>query len=467
MALVLLVEDENLLRWGLRRQLELSGHVVHEAATLGDAEGHLKEHRPDVVVLDLRLPDGDGLEFMAAQRAAPAESAVVVVTASGQVAAAVAAMKLGAFDFLSKPLRDGELAAVVGHAIEKARERNIAETARREQERIRHVDLVAESQAMQGVLKLADAVAASTATTVLLQGETGTGKEVVARHIHAVSPRADGPLLALNCAALPENLVESELFGHEKGAFTDAKAVRKGIFELAHGGTVILDEIGELPPSTQAKLLRFLEERFLRRVGGMREIHVDVRILALTNRDLEQRVKLGEFRSDLFFRLNVFPITIPPLRERRQDILPLARLFVRRFGALGGKVFKDISSELTARLLAYDWPGNVRELRNAMERSSILEPGGIVTGTHLPVGLTGVEPQPAGPDLGDGIVALDEIEFIMVQRAMGASGGNQSEAARLLGVTRDQVRYRLKRYRGDGRWPQELETRDDDEGAGA
>ena len=455
MALILIVEDEKLIRWGMRKQLEHYGHVVLEAPTMAEAAVHVRDHRPDIALLDLRLPDGNGLDFLQEQQAALAETAVIVVTASGQVEMAVRAMKLGAFDFLPKPLKEEDLVRVVGAALERQQERNAVERLKRDGERVTGSPPVAVSEAMRDVLRLCETVAGSAAGTVLVQGETGTGKEVVARFIHSRSARSGGPLVALNCAALPEQLVESELFGHEKGSFTDARSARKGIFELAHGGTVILDEIGELPMGMQAKFLRFLEERFFRRVGGMRDLWVDVRILALTNRTLEDRVNEGSFRSDLFYRLNVFPVQIPPLRERREDILPLALHFLKQYGTAGGRIFTDISPALRETLVRYDWPGNVRELRNLMERTSILEPGGIATGKFLPLASRAATTSGAIPVvsvLGDAVLPLDEVEFQMVKRAMKAEGGNQSKAAKLLGVSRDQVRYRVKRYREEGRW---------------
>ena len=455
MSRLLLVEDENLLRWALRTRLMRAGHTVDEAPTLAVAEELLRRSRPEVVLLDVNLPDGNGLDFLASQREKLAESIVLVFTADGRVEDAVRAMKLGALDFLSKPVDQEELIRVVGQATALHRDRLEAEGSRRAREKQTSLRVIAESPAMESALSLALTVAASSSTTVLVQGETGVGKEVVARYIHANSPRVAGPLQALNCAALPENLVESELFGYEKGAFTDAKTARKGLFELADSGTVVLDEIGELPPLLQAKLLRFLEERAFRRIGGVREIAVDVRILALTNRSLEQQVVEGRFREDLFFRLNVFPITVPPLRERREDILPLALSFVRQFGAASGKRFTDIAPELKQRLLAHPWTGNVRELRNLMERAAIMETGEILTGESLQLSIARPAATPVSP-LGDAIIPLDEVEFTMVERAFRASKGNQSQAARLLKVSRDQLRYRVKRYRELGRWPTDL-----------
>lgn len=454
MPLLLLVEDERLLRWALRTRLVQAGHVVDEAANLGEAEEHLRRHRPQVVLLDVNLPDGSGIDFLASQHDKLTESTVIIMTADGRVEDAVRAMKLGAWDFLSKPVDVEELLNLIDRSTLIQRDRHEAEGSRRARERQARHKIIAESQSMKNVLQLAATVAAATTTTVLIQGETGTGKEVVARYIHSTSPRSSAPLQALNCAALPEHLVESELFGYEKGAFTDAKASRKGLFELADGGTVILDEIGELPLSLQAKLLRFLEERTFRRLGGSREISVDVRILTMTNRPLAEEVARGRFRGDLYHRLHVFPITVPPLRDRPDDIIPLALDFAQQFGAGLGKRFVDLSPELKSRLLAHPWNGNVRELRNLMERAAILEDAGVMTGHSLP--LTPADIPGAAAIADDVIVPLEEIEFVMVQRALRATSGNQSGAARLLQVSRDQLRYRVKRYRELGKLSEDL-----------
>lgn len=455
MAQILLVEDENLLRWAVTRRLEKAGQIVYPAATLAEAEGHLGRYRPDIVLLDINLPDGNGLDFLANQKETLSESIVIIVTAVDEVQQVVRAMRLGAWDFLHKPIEPEELLSLVERAQARQSERIEAETSRRGREALRRVKVVAESEAMRSVLALTRQVAASAAMTVLIQGETGTGKELLARYLHAESARAGGPLLGLNCAALPETLAEAELFGHERGAFTDAKAARKGLFELASGGAVILDEIDDLSSSLQAKLLRFLEERVLRRLGGVREIAVDVRVMALTNRSLEERVAEGNFRRDLFYRFSMFPITIPPLRDRRDDIEPLALHFLQQFGTAAGKTFRGFAPEVRARLLGYDWPGNVREVRNVLERTAILEPEGVVTTRFLNVpaapGEEVVSAPPATSAL-EGIMRVEEVEFVMVQRAMNACDGNQSRASRLLGISRYQLRYLLKRYREQGRW---------------
>jgi DNA-binding NtrC family response regulator len=451
MALLLLVEDEPLLRWALRMRLFKAGHVVHEAENLAQAEEHLQKHRPEVVLLDVNLPDGNGIDFLAAQQEKLAESAVLVFTAEGSIADAVRAMKLGAMDFLTKPVNQDELLQLVEKATRSRRDRLEAESSRIAREKLSRSNIVAESSAMKEVLSLASTVAASPAT-VLVQGETGVGKEVVARFIHANSPRASAAFQALNCAALPDNLVESELFGYEKGAFTDAKNARRGLFELADGGTVVLDEIGEIAAPVQAKLLRVLEERTIRRLGGVREIPVDVRVIALTNRSLQERVAAGLFREDLYYRLNVFPLTVPPLRERREDIVPMALEFAKSFAAAAGKKITDLTPELKDRLTAHSWSGNVRELRNVIERACILEPPGVLTGSSISFGDVAANGSENLQNAeSDAIVPLEELELLMLKRALRVAGGNQSQAARLLQVSRDQLRYRVKRYRDEGR----------------
>lgn len=458
MALLLLVEDEQLLRWALRGKLVRAGHSVLEAGTLAEAELRLREMRPQVVLLDVNLPDGNGIQFLAAQKEKLADSVVIVVTADGSVEDAVRAMKLGAHDFLSKPFDHDELLELVQRATQRHREHLEVEASRQAREKQSHSKVIAESAAMLEVLKIGATVAAAGSTTVLIHGETGTGKEVLARYIHASSPRATGPLQSLNCAAIPDQLVESELFGYEKGAFTDAKASRKGLFELADGGTVILDEIGEIPMLLQAKLLRFLEERTFRRLGGTREVEVDVRVIAMTNRSLRDEVARGRFREDLFHRLHVFPIEIPPLRERREDIIPLAFGFMKHFCATSGKHFSGMTRELHERLEEQPWTGNVRELRNMIERAVILEEGEMLTPRYFP--FAGVRaPARAGSSAQqeeEPIIPLEEVEFLMIQRALRAAKGNQSQAARLLQVSRDQLRYRVKRYRELGKLSDDL-----------
>ncbi len=447
MALILLVEDEELLRWALEKRLAKAGYTVDGAASLAEAADHLRRRQPDLMLLDLALPDGHGLDFFEDHRPDLESTVTIVMTAVGEVEDAVRAMKLGAFDFLSKPVDTAELLELIERSLARREECLTAQVARREQEHRTSADIVAHSVAFKRVLDIACQVARSHVDTILIQGESGTGKNVVARYIHAISARRDKPLLEINCAALPEHLVESELFGHERGAFTDAKSSKRGTLELAAAGSLVLDEISELKLEVQAKLLQFLESRVFRRVGGLREIRVETRVIALTNQDLRGMVAEGAFRADLYYRLNVFPITVPPLRERQEDVLSLARAFLRMLQPAMGRRFNGLTREAENLLLRYSWPGNVRELRNVVERAMILEKGTEITPSSLIL-----DPEtgaPAAPVLDEplaGIVPLETAERELVRRAMRATGGNQTRAAELLGISRDQLRYRLKRF---------------------
>lgn len=455
MALVLLVEDEKLLRWSLQQRLEKEGHDVHTAENLKEARFHLTAHRPDLMLLDLGLPDGHGLDFYERNQESLEDSVVLVMTAVGQVDDAVRAMKLGALDFLSKPVDHKALVELVNRSIEVRATKRDAGLAKHIQAHHLAEDVICESAVFKRTLEVASEVSASEIETILLLGESGSGKNVVARHIHRVSSRNDGPFLEVNCAAIPDSLIESELFGHEKGSFTDAKTSRRGSFELAEGGTVLLDEVGEIRYDLQAKLLHLLEDRTFRRVGGSRELRADVRVIAATNRDLHQMVGDKQFRDDLYYRLSVFPIEIPALRDRRDDILPLAKMFLKNLQKKAGRTFDGFSREAENVLLAYAWPGNVRELRNVVERAVILEKRKVIETSSLildrihTVGTANEADRPGEPTddgMPHGIVALEEVEREMVRRAMDAAGDNQTRAAELLGVTRDQLRYRLKKF---------------------
>jgi len=452
-ALVLIVEDEKLLRWALEQQLKRAGHQIQAAPDLATAGQLLGQLQPDVVLLDLGLPDGHGLDFYETNRERLEGSVVIVMTALGQVGEAVRAMKLGAIDFLTKPVDQDELVALVERSLAVRGDQLEAQAARQRREQSLAQTIIGDSPAFRRTIEVAEQVAASGVETVLVQGESGVGKNVIARHLHAVSQRRSKPLLEVSCATIPENLLESELFGHERGAFTDAKSSKRGVFELAEGGTVVLDEIGELKLDLQAKLLHFLEERRFRRVGGTREIAADVRVVALTNRDLQAMVREKSFRNDLYFRLSVFPILVPPLSERPEDVLPLARHFLAALGPRVGRRFEGFEREAENRLLAYAWPGNVRELRNVVERAVVLETATSIGPRSLvldwlsePEGGAGDTRRDDAAAVAGGVVPLEELEREMVVRAMTATGDNQSRAAELLGVSRDQLRYRLKKF---------------------
>jgi len=451
MAVVLLVEDEKLLCWALTKQLERAGHHVDAAPDLATAAAHLAARQPDVVLLDLGLPDGHGLDFFEENRERLAESEVIVMTATGQVEEAVRAMKLGALDFLTKPVNEGELVALVNRSLALRSDQLEAQAARRSREQWLAQQVVGDSALFRRVCEVVEQVAASDVGSILIQGESGSGKNVLARRVHALSARRERPILEVSCATIPETLLESELFGHEKGAFTDAKVLKRGVFELAEGGTVVLDEIGELRLDVQAKLLHFLEERRFRRVGGTREIRVDVRVIGLTNRDLHAMVREKTFRDDLFYRLNVFPIAVPPLRNRPEDVLPLARHFLATVRPRLGERFSGFEPAAERLLAGYSWPGNIRELRNVIERALVLERGTEIGVRSLmldwsPESEAARGGAPVEAVLSSGIAPLETVERELISRAMSATQENTTRAAELLGLTRDQLRYRLKKF---------------------
>jgi len=447
---ILVVDDEHLIRWSLEQVLRRDGYGVVQAGTGADAIRLAQLESPDLVLLDIQLPDANGLEILERLRAADPDLPVIMITAHGGVESAVRAMKLGAHDYIIKPVNFEELTLAIRKALEtRSLRREVARFQAEQREGARLADLVGQSRAIRDLAALIERIAQSDATTVLLEGESGTGKDLVARIIHFESARARAPFLALNCVALPEHLLESELFGHEKGAFTDAKGLKKGLFEQADGGTVYLDEIGDMKPDLQAKLLRLIEEKSFRRVGGLRDFRVDVRIIAATNRDLGRALEQGEFRKDLYYRLKVFPLRLPPLRERREDILPLAYHFIARFNNEMGREVREIHPQAQSCLTAHAWPGNVRELRNVLERALILANGPMLHVEHLPTEVGAPDPAPdraapmALPAEG---VRLEEVERDLVRQALGATGGNQVRAARLLGISRDALRTRMKKF---------------------
>jgi len=446
---VLVVDDERLIRWSLEQTLAKIGYEVATADTGAAALSSAREEPPDLLLLDLKLPDLDGIEVLRQLKAQQPTVQVVIMTAYADVGTAVEAMRLGAYDYLPKPIDFDGLAVTLRNALE-ARQLRQKVTLLREKLAPSHFDhIVGESQVMREVVALARKVSASGAITVLIQGESGTGKDILARAVHYESARVNEPLMEVTCTAMPETLLESELFGHERGAFTDAKAQKKGLIELADGGTVFLDEIGDMSPVLQAKLLRVLEERRFRRVGGTRDISVDIRVVAASNRDLRAAVEQGTFRKDLYYRLQVVTIMIPPLRERREDIPLLARHFLRHFSREFRKPAPGLVPEAERLLVEYDWPGNVRELRNVIERAMILIEGDTLGLGDLPpeIGSRAVTPNPA-PHFAlppDGVV-LEAVERDFVRQALERTHGNQTRAARLLGLTRDELRYRVKKF---------------------
>ncbi|MFZ0313268.1 MAG: sigma-54 dependent transcriptional regulator, partial [Candidatus Korobacteraceae bacterium] len=371
---VLIVDDEKLVRWSLRQKCEEWGYHVLEADN-GAAALRVAHHEsPDLVLLDVRLPDASGIELLEQLKKSGDARAVIMITADPQLEDVKTALKLGAYDFVGKPLDFDELAVAVKNALEATRLRSEVESLRGEmRRRTGYHNVIGVSQKMTDLMGFVNKIAASEATTILVQGESGTGKDLIAKAIHYQSRRQEKPFVAINCSAIPETLMEAELFGHERGAFTDAKTMKKGLFEMADGGTLFLDEIGELSPLLQAKLLRVLEDQVIRRVGGVRDMQVDVRVIAASNRDLERAVKDGQFRQDLYYRLAIISIFLPTLRERKEDILPLVEFFISRYNRKFRKNVTGITDDTRKLMLKYDWPGNVRELKNAVERAMILE----------------------------------------------------------------------------------------------
>jgi len=443
---ILVVDDERNIRTLCSRVLAGDQIEVHGVGTGKEGLQTADEVSPDLVLLDLRLPDMDGIEVLRALKARHAETAVIIITGFGQIQSAVEAMKAGATDYLEKPFEHlDKLKLAVARALEEVRARREIQRLHRLQEKEYRIDqLIGESEGTRRLRELISKLARSEAATILIHGESGTGKELVARGLHYESARRDFPFMEVNCAAITETLFESELFGHEKGAFTDAKAAKKGLMELADRGTLFLDEVSEMSLNSQAKFLRVLQERVLRRVGGTRDIKVDLRIIAATNRPLETRVKDGQFREDLFYRLNVIPIYIPPLRERRDDIMPLARHFVLDANTRFHKSIKGFVPEAERLMVGYQWPGNVRELKNLIERLVILGSSDLIEPPHLPVQFATQVRQPVVTEqTGDQPRTLAEIERAYIGQIMQRVESNKSKAAKILGISRQTLRKKL------------------------
>jgi two-component system, NtrC family, response regulator AtoC len=438
---ILLVEDDAEVRTAVRDLLSLEGHVVAEAATAVAAQDMLRRHDVDLVLLDLGLPDMDGLDLLSLLRQVDDRVVVVVLTGRGDIETVVEAMKRGAENFLVKPVQGDSLRAAVNRAVSQCRLRRQQLTMVAERQRRGIPEPVGSSKGMRRVRELADKVAATDASVVLL-GESGTGKGMLAQLIHHLSRRIQGPFMDVNCAALPPQLLESELFGHERGAFTDARDRKLGLLEAAHGGSLFLDEVAELDLLVQSKLLKALEDRRFRRLGGVREIAVDVRIIVATHRDLGREVAAGRFRQDLYYRLNVFAIEIPPLRERQDDILEIALHFVADLNPVLGRRVRTIRDEAVRMLQHYSWPGNVRELRNVIERAMILATGDEITSSHLSADLQrGGEPATA-----PALQSLASIEAEHIRRVLAATAGNLKRAAEVLGIARSTLYSKLQEH---------------------
>lgn len=447
---ILVVDDEATTRRLMEQTLKKQGYEVLTASNGDEALRRVMEENPSLVLLDIQLPGMDGIEVLQKIREINSDTVVIMATAMDDLKVAVRAMRVGAYDYISKPFHIDELVLTVNKAIETSRLRREVATLKEERSREFGVEkVVGVSSHIQGILAMVKKISASEASTVLIQGESGTGKELIAKAIHYESGRRDKPFMPMNCSAVPENLLESELMGHEKGAFTDAKALRKGIFEMADGGTVFLDEIGDMPPQMQTKLLRILEERTFRRVGGTKDIMVDVRVISATNKDLLKAVEDGSFRKDLYYRLQVIPIYLKPLRERREDIIPLINHFIEHFNKKFRKSVKSLSPETEKIMLAYSWPGNVREIKNVIERVMLLGEGDVLNTEHIPVEMTAKTGEGKGnfifklPTEG---VAIEEVERELLKQALELTGNNQTRAAKKLGIGVDALRYRMKKF---------------------
>jgi DNA-binding NtrC family response regulator len=459
---VLIVDDDLMTRWTLSEALRRWGYLPAEGGTVAAGLAAFDAESPAVVLLDVNLPDGTGLDVLREIKRRQPQAVVIMMTGNVVVEDTISALRGGAYDFVGKPVRLEELQVTIRNGIEAGKLRREVIRLRSDNAREFSFDqIVGDSPAIKEMTALARKVAESEVSSVLLQGESGTGKDLLAKAVHNASRRSASPFVAINCAAIPATLIESELFGYEKGAFTDAKSRKEGLFEQAEGGTLFLDEIGELDLGLQAKLLRVLEEGSFRRVGGLKDLPLDVRVIAASNRDLKMGSEEGRFRLDLYYRLSVIQIDVPPLRERGEDVILLAEHLMAGFNRQFRKRVRGLSSQVADIFRHYKWPGNVRELRNVVERVMILEDEDVITPAYLPRGMSTedstVKAHPAETPaashaaaaeqfrLPPGGISLDELETSLVEQAMEQSDGNQTRAAALLGMTRDQLRYRLKK----------------------
>jgi len=448
---ILVVDDEHLIRWSLEQNLKKQGYEVLTAGSGEDALRIVREEQPDLVLLDIQLPGISGLDVLEKVKELDEDIIVIMVTAHGGLETAVTAMRIGAYDYLNKPFNLDEMAIVIRKALETSELRREVASLRSEHKKVGLPNIIGSSHSMQNILAMMEKVAKSEAATVLIQGESGTGKELVAKWIHYKSSRADKPFMAINCAAVPATLLESELFGHEKGAFTDAKATKKGLFELADGGSVFLDEIGDMEMGMQAKLLRFLEDRTFRRIGGAKVNSVDVRIISATNKDLIKAIEAKDFRNDLYYRLQVIPIFLPALRERREDIPSLAKHFIETYKREFAKQVNGITPQAERLLVDYHWPGNIRELKNVIERAIILGNEDMLTVDHLPPEITARIATAAVTALvtfklpPEGI-DIEAVEKELIRQALENNDWNQSKAAKKLNLGVDAFRYRMKKF---------------------
>lgn len=448
---ILIIDDESFIRENVQRILNEDGYRVMGAATSSEALEILSSEDIDLALLDLNLGAENGLDLLGSIKETNPDLLVIIITGYGSVETAVDALKLGAFDYMKKPFKADALRVIVKLALQTQELKREVRSLRRSSSLGLDVPLLGESSPFQQVLHQVREVSRIPTTTVLLTGESGTGKELVARAIHSLSDRKEHPFVAVNCASIPTELMESELFGHERGAFTGATARKAGLFEEAHGGTIFLDEIGDMYASLQAKLLRVLQERTVRRVGGTKDLPVDLRVIAATNRDLQQRIQLGTFREDLFYRLNVVPLHLPPLRERGNDSLLLAKFFLSHYSQTFGKRFIGISQAAEQMLVAYPWPGNIRELKNIIERICIMASGPMIEPDHLPPELHRSPKQNTSSnsevDTSQGLeIAVSDFERKLVTQALDQAEGNVVKASLILKIPRGTMRYKIEKY---------------------
>jgi two-component system, NtrC family, response regulator AtoC len=464
---ILVVDDEKLVCWSLNEMLSEAGYLVETALSGAEALRRFDDFNPHVVLLDVRLPDANGIELLAEFKSRDPDVLVLMITAYADADSAVKALKTGADDYIGKPFNLDNIKHIVEQSLEKKQLRQEVNSFRREQRKTYDYDnLIGNSPEIIHVFKMINVCAETDAKIVSIQGASGTGKELVARAIHFHSSRSDSPFIEINCAAIPENLLENELFGHEKGAFTDASQTYKGIFEAAEGGTVFLDEIGDMPLIMQAKILKLIDSRKFRRLGGTRDMEANVRIITATHQNLQKLAQKDLFRNDLFFRLNVMTISIPPLRERQEDIPTLAKYFIKRINDEYGSCIQGISPEAIECLKQYDWPGNVRELRNAIERAMMLEQDSTLSARYFGQEINDTPELDKNGRNGQKVysqqidnkennsfftlppdgISIEEVEKELINQALERFDGNQTQAAKCLHMTRDTFRYRLKKH---------------------
>ncbi|UCE79650.1 MAG: sigma-54-dependent Fis family transcriptional regulator [Nitrospiraceae bacterium] len=451
-AKILIIDDEKLLRWSLEQNLTKEGYIVISAESGMEGLQLLSEDQPDIVLLDINLPDISGINILEKIKKEKKHPIVIMITAFGDIETAVKAIKLGAYDFVEKPFNLDKLKILLSKAVETGSLRQeVSQFKSQLTSQFSMNSIVGQSDQMKEVIALVKKVAQSDASTIFLHGDSGTGKDLIAKVIHYSSKRSDKPFMDINCTALPETLIESELFGYEKGAFTDAKVLKKGFFELADGGTIYLDEIADMKSSTQAKLLKVIENKTFKRIGGVKDIAVDIRVIASSNKNIEEEIKNGNFREDLYYRLQVIPLLLPPLRERSEDIILLINAFINQFNNEFKKNVIGVSKEAKKSFLNYAWPGNIRELKNVIERAMILENEEYILPEHLPIELS--KQNVPGKDLSESRVTIppgglniEMVEKELITQALEQSKWNQTKAARLLNLTRDALRYRMQKF---------------------